>query len=271
MNSSSLSTGYLQRFGGIGRLYGMPALERLATAHFVIIGIGGVGSWAAEALARTGIGRLTLVDMDEVCISNNNRQIHTLTSTIGRAKTLVMKERLQEINPELQIHIVDDFMEPENVAQLLGKQHDIVIDCVDAAYAKAAIISYCKSNKISVITVGSSGGKADPQKITYSDLTKTTTDPLLARTRNNLRRNYNFTRMAKRNFGIEAIYSTEQLKYATPEGGISENKAVFVANMKMDCEGGLGAVSMVTASFAFLACSRALERFLAKPPRANPA
>lgn len=269
MNQANLSPTYLQRFGGIARLYGMPALERLAQAHFVVIGIGGVGSWAAEALARSGIGQITLIDMDEVCITNTNRQLHTLTSTIGQAKTEVIAERLKGINPELSVNVVDDFVEPENVAELLTKNHDLVIDCIDSAFVKAAIIGHCKRQKISVITVGSSGGKLDPRQITSLDLAKTTNDPLLAKTRNNLRRLYNFSRNAKRNFSIEAIYSTEQLKFPTPEGGVCENKSALGAEVKLDCGGGLGAVTMVTASFGFIACSRAIERFLAKPPRAQ--
>ena len=265
MKQTTLSPAYLQRFGGIARLYGMKALERLATAHFVVIGIGGVGSWAAEALARTGIGCITLIDMDEVCVTNTNRQLHTLTQTIGQPKSGVIADRLKGINPEIEVRVIDDFIEPENVAQLLTQEHDVVIDCIDSAHVKAAIIGHCKRNKKTMITVGSSGGKLDPRQITSLDLAKTTNDPLLARTRNNLRRHYNFSRNTKRNFSIEAIYSTEQLKFPTPDGGICEHKSALGAEVKLDCGGGLGAVTMVTASFGFIACSRAIERFLAKP------
>ncbi|MDN3638335.1 tRNA cyclic N6-threonylcarbamoyladenosine(37) synthase TcdA [Simiduia curdlanivorans] len=267
MTQTPLSPAYLQRFGGVARLYGMDALAQLAQAHFVVIGIGGVGSWAAEALARTGIGHITLIDMDEVCVTNTNRQLHTLASTVGQAKSAVIAERLKGINPELNVQIIDDFIQPENVAELLNKSQDVVVDCIDSAHVKAAIIGYCKRIKLTVITVGSSGGKLDPRQITSLDLAKTTNDPLLARTRNNLRRNYNFSRNTKRNFSVEAIYSTEQLKFPTPEGGVCTNKSALGAEVKLDCGGGLGAVTMVTASFGFVACSRAIERFLAKTRR----
>ncbi|WP_390593177.1 tRNA cyclic N6-threonylcarbamoyladenosine(37) synthase TcdA [Simiduia litorea] len=267
MTEVQLPSAYLQRFGGIARLYGMDALTRLAGAHFVVIGIGGVGSWAAEALARTGIGQITLIDMDEVCVTNTNRQLHTLASTVGQPKSAVIAERLRGINPDINVQIIDDFIEPENVAELLNNHQDVVIDCIDSAHVKAAVIGYCKRIKLTVITVGSSGGKRDPRQITSLDLAKTTNDPLLARTRNNLRRNYNFSRNPKRNFSIEAIYSTEQLKFPTPDGGICENKSALGAEVKLDCGGGLGAVTMVTASFGFIACSRAIERFLAKTTR----
>lgn len=260
-----LSPAYLQRFAGIGRLYGQAALARLAQAHFVVIGLGGVGSWAAEALARTGIGQLTLIDLDEVCVTNSNRQLHTLASTIGQSKVAVMADRLRGINPDIALHLVEDFVQPENVAELINPSHHAVLDCIDSAFVKAAIIGHCKRNKIPVITVGSSGGKTDPRQISSLDLAKTTNDPLLAKTRNNLRRLYNFSRNPKRNFSIEAIYSTEQLKFPTPEGGVCENKSALGESVKLDCSGGLGAVTMVTASFGLFAASRAVERYLARP------
>ena len=261
--ASSLSDTYLQRFGGIARLYGRPALEQLSQAHFMVIGIGGVGSWAAEALARTGVGQLTLIDLDEVCVTNSNRQLHALSNTIGQSKIQVMAERLRGINPTVQLHLIEDFVEPENVQQLIGKNVDLVLDCIDSAFVKSAIIGHCKRQKISVITVGSSGGKTDPRQITSLDLAKTTNDPLLAKTRNNLRRHYQFSRNPKRNFSIEAIYSTEQLKFPTPEGGVCENKSALGQDVKLDCGGGLGAATMVTATFGMIAASRGVARFLA--------
>lgn len=259
-----LSDSYLQRFGGIGRLYGRAALDHLHGAHFMVIGIGGVGSWAAEALARTGVGTLTLVDLDEVCVTNSNRQLHTLASTIGQAKTEVIAERLRGINPDITVHCVEDFIAPENVADIVHNHLDFVLDCIDSAFVKAALIGHCKRQKIPVVTVGSSGGKTDPRQIDSIDLAKTTNDPLLAKTRNNLRRHYNFSRNAKRNFSIEAIYSTEQLKFPAADGGVCENKSALGAEVKLDCGGGLGAATMVTASFGMIAASRAIARFLSR-------
>ncbi|MBB3169544.1 tRNA cyclic N6-threonylcarbamoyladenosine(37) synthase TcdA [Simiduia aestuariiviva] len=266
MTDATLSDSYLQRFGGIGRLYGRPALDRLHEAHFMVIGIGGVGSWAAEALARTGVGRITLIDLDEVCVTNSNRQLHTLAGTIGQSKIAVMAERLRGINPEVAVQLIDDFVEPENIAQLIGRDLHMVLDCIDSAFVKSAIIAHCKRQKTPVITVGSSGGKTDPRQITSLDLAKTTNDPLLAKTRNNLRRHYNFSRNAKRNFSIEAIYSTEQLKFPAADGGVCENKSALGSEVKLDCGGGLGAATMVTATFGMIAASRGIARYLASAP-----
>ena len=182
----ALSSDYLQRFGGIARLYGDRNLQLLARAHFAVIGIGGVGSWVAEALARSGIGEITLVDMDDVCITNSNRQIQALTSTIGLQKIEVVKQRLLDINPELTLHAVDDFLDIDNMKEVIHPQLDLVVDAIDAAYVKAALISHCKRQKTSVITIGSAGGKLDPRAIISGDLSKTTNDPLLAKTRNSL-------------------------------------------------------------------------------------
>jgi len=263
----SITPEYRQRFGGLSRLYGERALTHLNQAHAVIVGIGGVGTWVAEGLARSGIGTITLIDMDDICITNTNRQIHALSSTVGQQKIDVMADRLIDINPELIVNRVDDFLDTENVHTLINDDMDIVIDAIDAAYAKASLINHCKRRKKILITVGSAGGKTDPQKITHCDLSRTVNDPLLAKTRNTLRRHHNFSRNPKRIFSVEAIYSTEQLKFPTPEGGICANKSALGAEVKLDCGGGLGAVTMVTASFGFVACSRAIERFLAKTRR----
>lgn len=262
MPEPHLTQSYQQRFAGIGRLYGTHALAALARAHCVVIGIGGVGSWAAEALARSGVGHITLIDLDDICVTNSNRQLHTLASTIGQSKCEVMAERLRGINPEISLKLVEDFVEPENVAELIKREHHCVLDCIDSAFVKAAIIGHCKRHKIPVITAGSSGGKTDPRQITTLDLAKTTNDPLLAKTRNNLRRLYGFSRNPKRNFSVEAVYSTEQLKFPTPEGGVCENKAALGESVKLDCSGGLGAITMVTASFGMLLAARAVEKII---------
>ncbi|WP_029880119.1 tRNA cyclic N6-threonylcarbamoyladenosine(37) synthase TcdA [Simiduia agarivorans] len=269
MSLPHLTESYQQRFAGIGRLYGQRALEALASAHCVVIGIGGVGSWAAEALARSGVGEITLIDMDEICVTNTNRQLHTLTTTIGASKGEVMAERLRGINPEITLHVIDDFVEPENVALRLTKAHHCVLDCIDSAFVKAAIIGHCKRQKIPVITAGSSGGKTDPRQISTLDLAKTTNDPLLAKTRNNLRRLYHFSRNPKRNFSVEAVYSTEQLKFPTPEGGVCENKSALGESVKLDCSGGLGAITMVTASFGMVMASRAVEKLIQRKAPAD--
>ncbi|MDU5193002.1 MAG: ThiF family adenylyltransferase, partial [Mixta calida] len=145
-----LSDAWRQRFGGTARLYGQDALQLFADAHICVIGIGGVGSWAAEALARTGIGTITLIDMDDVCITNTNRQIHALQGNVGKAKTEVMAERILAINPECTVNCVDDFITPDNTAELMGAGYSYVIDAIDSVRPKAALLAWCRRNKIPV-------------------------------------------------------------------------------------------------------------------------
>jgi len=269
---SQLSPTYLQRFGGIARLYGQQALPLLQQAHFAIIGIGGVGTWTAEALARTGVGTLTLIDMDDVCITNTNRQIHALQSTIGKIKTTAMAERLRDINPEIVVHEIAQFVSIDNVRELLTPEFNVVIDAADSAAAKTAIIACCRRNKIAVITVGSAGGKIDPREITSGDLSRTTADPLLSKVRQQLRRFYNFPSNGKRRFSIEAVFSTEAMRYPQPDGTVCAQKGVMEEGVKLDCSGGFGSVTMVTASFGMVAAARAVEKYLAKanPTHQNP-
>ncbi|TQV69910.1 tRNA cyclic N6-threonylcarbamoyladenosine(37) synthase TcdA [Exilibacterium tricleocarpae] len=262
--TTPLSENYRHRFGGIARLYGQTALEQLHRAHFCVIGIGGVGSWVAESLARTGVGSLTLIDLDDICITNTNRQLHTLQETIGRPKTTVMGERLKAINPEIRVFEIADFLGRDNLEKLILPEHHLVIDAIDAAAVKAALIAFCRRRRQQIVTVGSAGGKRDPRQITSGDLSRTTTDPLLAKTRNYLRRLYNFSRNPKRFFSVEAVYSTEQLLYPDAAGGISHAKRALQGSAGLDCGGGLGAATMVTASFGFCAAARAVDRYLAR-------
>ncbi|WP_439135850.1 tRNA cyclic N6-threonylcarbamoyladenosine(37) synthase TcdA [Pseudomaricurvus sp.] len=264
---SDLSDAYRQRFGGIARLYGEAALTAFHNAHFVVAGIGGVGTWVAEALARSGIGEITLIDMDDICITNSNRQLHAMSSTIGQQKIDVMAARLKDINPELRVNAVDEFLETDNLHELIPASADAVIDAIDAAYVKAALINHCKRQKKIILTVGSAGGKLDPRQIVSGDLSRTTNDPLMAKTRNTLRRWHNFSRNPKRVFSIEAVYSTEQMTYPAEDGGTCQAKTGLEAGTKLDCSGGFGAATMVTATFGFVAVSRALEKFVLKQQR----
>lgn len=261
--NSILSEAWLQRFGGVARLYGIESLETLAQAHFVVAGIGGVGTWSAEALARSGIGTITLIDLDDVCITNSNRQVHALQSTIGQSKTAVMANRLRDINPEITVYEVEDFVTPDNAIEMIQPNiHHTVIDATDTANAKSSLISHCRRNKTPIVTVGSAGGKGDPRQVTSADLTLTINDPLLAKVRNQLRRLHNFPRNTKRRFSVQAIYSEEQMRYPTPEGGVCQNKNVMKGGVKLDCSGGFGASVMVTGTFGMVAASQAIEMFL---------
>ncbi|WP_317930340.1 tRNA cyclic N6-threonylcarbamoyladenosine(37) synthase TcdA [Halioxenophilus sp. WMMB6] len=258
----TFSSDYQQRFGGIARLFGQQASALLAEAHFLVLGIGGVGTWSAEALARTGVGTLTLVDLDDICITNSNRQVHTLQTTIGRAKTTVMAERLRLINPELVVHEVADFIDADNLQQIILPGHSGVLDAIDNANAKAAVIAHCKRQKLPLVSVGSAGGKRDPRAITSGDLSRTTNDPLLAKVRNTLRRHYGFSRNTKRLFSVEAVYSTEQMVYPNSCGEVSFSAEAMTEGFKLDCSSGFGAASMVTGSFGLIAASRLIDRYL---------
>ncbi|QTF09603.1 tRNA cyclic N6-threonylcarbamoyladenosine(37) synthase TcdA [Brenneria izadpanahii] len=265
--SSQLSEAYLQRFGGTARLYGRQALELFSEAHVCVIGIGGVGSWAAEALARTGIGAITLIDMDDVCVSNTNRQIHALRQHTGQAKTEVMAERILAINPECRVTCVDDFISAENVETLLDRNFSYVIDAIDSVRPKAALLSYCRRYKIPVVTVGGAGGQIDPTRIEVADLAKTIQDPLAAKLRERLKHDFNVVKNSKGKLGIDCVFSSEPLVYPQPDGSVCASRSTAEGVKRMDCASGFGAATMVTATFGFVAVSHALKKMMAKAAR----
>lgn len=252
-----------QRFGGIARLYGREGLERLAAAHVAVVGIGGVGSWAAEALARSGVGEISLFDLDDVCLTNTNRQIHALDGAIGRAKVEVMAERLRAINPACVVHSVADFVTRENMAATITPNLDCVLDCIDSVAAKAALIAWCKRRKIQIITTGGAGGQIDPTQIQVADLNKTFNDPLAAKVRSTLRRDYGFSRTAGRHYSVPCVFSSEQLRYPKPDGSVCQQKGFVGEGVKLDCAGGFGAAMMVTASFGLVAAAKAVDKLVA--------
>lgn len=260
----TLTQAYLDRFGGLARLYGQDALQALANAHFAVIGLGGVGTWAAEALARSGVGELTLIELDDVCITNTNRQSHAMASNIGRPKNQVITQRLLDINPELIIHSVEDFIDEHNMKDVIGKQHHVVIDAMDAAHIKARLVAYCLAIKVRLVTVGSSGGKRDLRRITADDLGRAYADPMLQKIRTQLYRHHNFARDKNRKFRVDAIYSDEQMVYPKPDGSVCMDKQFLQEGVKLDCAGGFGSSVMVTGTFGFMAATRAIERYLSK-------
>ena len=255
---------YQLRFGGIARLYGNSQSEALRQANFCVIGIGGVGSWVAEALARNGVGQITLIDLDDLCVTNINRQIHALTSTVGLSKVDVMRDRIMQINPDCLVSTVEDFVTLENVRELLSNSFDYVIDAIDSVNVKSAIIAHCKRNKLPIITIGGAGGQVHPSKIATAALSQTYQDPLLAKVRNQLRREYNFSRNVKRKFSIDAVFSSEQLRYPDAEGNVCHAKQSNDGAMRLDCSGGFGAATHVTACFAFFAVAKAMDKYLKK-------
>lgn len=260
------TTDYQTRFGGIARVYGKDQSEWLAQAHFCVVGIGGVGSWVAEAFARSGIGHITLIDLDDICTTNINRQIHALTGTVGDEKTHAMANRIKEINPACNVNIIDDFLTLENISEHIHS-HDYVIDCIDQVPVKAALIAHCKRNKMAIFTTGGAGGQSDPSQILYGDVAKTTQDPLLAKVRYLLRKQYNFSANPKRKFGVDCVYSTEQLSYPTSDGSVCQAKQMADGSMNMDCATGFGSLTMVTGTFGFFAASKAIKKYLEKRQR----
>ncbi len=262
---TSQSPDYQQRFDSIGRLYGQAALPVLQSLHICVIGLGGVGSWAVESLARTGVGRLTLIDYDEVALSNTNRQLHALTDNAGRKKNQVMAERVAQINPECQCTIIDDFLTETTMDDYLSplRGYDYVIDAIDSIKFKAALIYYCKRNKIPVITTGGAGGLTDPGHIKIADLSKTHNDPLAAKVRSRLRQEYGFSKNTKRNFGVECVFSSQQQLYPKADGTVSHEKP-GIHGVSLDCRFGYGSATFVTATFGFFAAARALNKILHK-------
>jgi len=240
-----------RRYGGIVRLYGAEGLARLRAARVAIAGIGGVGSWAVEALARSGVGHLRLVDLDHVAESNLNRQIHALESSLGKAKVVAMAERIGDIDPRTEVVCVDDFVSEENVATVFDAGLDYVVDAVDDVRAKAAMVAWCRQHGVAVITLGAAGGQVDPTRIEVDDLSRTTQDPLLAKLRSRLRRDYGFPRGMGKRFRVDAVYSTEPLQY--PEAACETD----LGPQGLSCAG-FGSSMAVTASFGLAAASRVI-------------
>jgi len=258
-----------ERFAGIDRLYGRGAVERLATRHVAVVGLGGVGSWAAEALARTAVGRLTLVDADDLCISNTNRQLPAIAGQYGRAKVEAMAERCRAINPAIQVDPVASFLTQSNMDELLDRGYDLVVDACDSFRTKVVAIAWCRRRKQPVITVGSAGGRTDPTQVRVRDLSRTEHDAMLSLIRRKLRGEFNFPRNADRYFGVPAVYSLENVKYPQADGSVCGLRPQLDrdAALKLDCGAGLGAATHITGAFAFAAVGKALEMLL-KPAKA---
>jgi tRNA A37 threonylcarbamoyladenosine dehydratase len=252
-----------RRFGGIARLYGDAALARFRIAHVCVIGVGGVGSWVVEALARSAIGKITMIDLDNLAESNINRQIHALTDTLGQAKVSALAQRIAQINPYCEVTEIEDFVSADNLDEMIGsRNYDFVIDAIDNVRAKTALIAYCREHGIKLITIGGAGGQVDPTKIEVRDLCRTEQEPLLAKVRKRLRALHRFPRGTKNKFGIDAVFSTEPLRF--PESGgaceIDDDEPAGVTGL--NCAG-FGSAMVVTAAFGLVAASQVLNRLAA--------
>ena len=249
-----------RRFGGIARLYGARALARFRTAHVCVVGVGGVGSWVVEALARSAIGQLTLIDLDNVAESNINRQIQALTDTIGQAKIVALAERIAQINPFCRVTQIEDFITPDNLQQMIGVQaYDYVVDAIDSVKAKTALIAFCRAHAIPLITIGGAGGQTDPTRIDVRDLSKTEQEPLLAKVRKRLRSEYGFPRGIKNKFNVDAVFSMEPLQLPESAESCSLDGDERNGVTGLNCAG-FGSSVAVTASFGMVAAAHLLRK-----------
>ena len=257
-----------ERFGGIDRLYGSGALARFTSCHVTVVGIGGVGSWAVEALARSGIGKLTLVDADDLCVSNTNRQLPALEGQYGRAKVEAMGDRLRAINPGIDLDLRQQFLTPSNLGELLDAPGDLVLDACDSFRSKVEAIAYCRRRKQPIVTVGSAGGRSDVTQVRVRDLSRTEHDAMLSLIRKKLRGEFNFPKNHDRYFGVPAVYSLENVRYPQADGSVCGIRPQLGKDeaLKLDCGAGLGAATHVTGAFAFAAVGKAIELLL-KPKR----
>lgn len=253
---------YTYRFSGIARLYGQESLKKLQSSRILVVGLGGVGSWVVESLARSGVGTIGLVDFDDICISNTNRQLHALEGEIGKQKTESLKARSLKINPEVDILSFNLPYSLETEESIFAETYDVVIDCIDHAHTKLFLAKACLKRKIPQVVVGSAGGRRDPQLIKACDLSKTREDNLLAMLRKDLRRQCGLPRKGK--MGIQAIYSQEKPLYPLGEDKFTRLKPDDFKK-PLDCSTGFGTVTHITGTFAFLAAHVAIQNRLSQP------
>ena len=258
----------LERFAGIDRLYGRGAVERLASRKVAVVGLGGVGSWLVEALARSAVGTIELIDADDLCVSNTNRQLPALQGQYGRNKALAMAERCRAINPDADIEAVESFLTGSNMAELLDRGFDLVIDACDSFRVKVETIAWCRRRKLPLITVGAAGGRTDPTLVRVRDVSRTEHDAMMALIRKKLRSEFNFPKNHDRYFGVPAVYSLENVRYPQADGSVCGIRPQLGKDeaLKLDCGAGLGAATHVTGAFAFAAVGKVLEMLL-KPKR----
>lgn len=250
------------RFGGIARLYGTAALDRFRTARVAVIGIGGVGSWTVEALARSGIGHLTLIDLDEICVTNINRQLHAMDGQIGKQKTDAMAERVHAIHPGCEVVVLPTFFGEKNADDILSRGFDGVIDAIDSVKQKTLLLAECVKRKIPVVSCGAAGGRRDPSRIQVADLAHSAHDALLTNVRKQLRQTYRFPKAEgkkkAKKFKIEAVFSDEAPVFPQCDGSVAATREAG-SSLRLSCESGYGTAAPVTATFGLIAASRLLE------------
>lgn len=260
-----------RRFGGLDRLYGPGALDALRAARATVVGLGGVGSWAAEALARCGIGTLTLIDLDHIAESNINRQVHALGRTLGQAKVQAMAERIRDISPQCVLNLVDDFLDPDNAAQLLSDTDSMVLDCTDQVSAKIAMILHARRTGAPLVVCGGAGGKTDPLALRAGDLSAAANDALLAKIRNQLRRQHGYPKAAPAagkpprrvpKMKIRALWVDQPARL--PEAWMHDGEPPAGAPQGLSCAG-YGSAVTVTAAMGLAAAHEVLRRVFPPP------
>lgn len=256
-----------RRFDGIRRLYGDGA-KRIAHAHVLVVGLGGVGSWTVEALARSGIGAMTLIDGDDVCVSNVNRQLHAVDGAIGKRKVEVMAERVHAIHPKCRVTMFPEFFRMDSVEKHLAEKYDFVVDAIDGVSMKATLIGESHARGMPVITCGGAGGKIDPLRIQISDLAETNSDRLLFFVRRKLRKHYGFPRGGEK-FGVPCVHSTEEVRLPDGDACAAEPRknddAIFGdAQARLACDGRLGSATFVTGVFGFVAAAHIVNALTAE-------
>lgn len=240
------------RFGGIARLYGKDGLQKLRSAHVCVIGIGGVGTWATEALARSGVGALTLVDLDEVCVTNINRQLHALTETVGRAKVEVMAERIRAINPDCRVTAEQNFFNEQTAVELLAPKYDFVLDAIDDVTNKVLLLVRCRENHFPIVACGGAGGRRELTAVRVGDLSQASHDKLLAEVRRRLRQEHGFL-AGQSAMGVPCVYSVERTVFPQADGTVCEMRSAAEDGARLNCNGGLGSATFVTGAFGFAA------------------
>lgn len=258
--------GTTERFSGFERLIGSPGLARLARARVLIVGLGGVGSWVVEALARSGVGSLTLMDGDDVCVTNTNRQLHAVLEAVGKPKAEVMAARVRAINPDCDVRARAEFFRRDAEARPFEEPFDFVVDCVDGVMAKTTLIGNCRARNIPVVSCGGAAGKLDPAQVHVADLARVHHDRLLMFVRKKVRKHYGFPARGNKLMGVPCVFSPEPvIAPAVCAAGEEGEGALFGdARIGPACEGRLGSSVAVTAVFGFHAAAVVL-RTLAQP------
>ena len=251
------SEDYQVRFEALTRLYGEEGLKRIQRSHICVVGLGGVGSWVVEALVRSGVGRISLVDYDEVCISNSNRQIHAMSETVGQFKSQVLAQRAQKINPEVSVIQHQCFFSEKSQEAILSEPYDYIIDAIDDVKNKCLLLAECRQRGFKIITVGGSGGRRDPSKIKVKDLSRTHGDRLLQKTRKKLRQDFAFPKGDKK-LGIPCVFSDEVPYFPDGQGCVNQGMGHHPGRA-MDCATGFGSSVSVTGTFGFFVSSYVLN------------